>query len=897
MREPALQDPHPWTPPELHRIDRLVLEAAALEAAHRDSFLARQAASEKRLVEEVQRRLTAAQNLPENFLASPASLFIGDLTLEGAPGESLPFNNPPDLNFPGSSGEARYALKERLGSGGMASVYRAFDRQLDRHVALKLFRAGDASIPIRLLTEARAQARIRHDHVLEIYETGSFQGRPFITMRLVVGATLAEKATELSLEQKIRLLEQTARGLHAAHRQGLLHRDVKPSNILVETSPEGDLKAWVSDFGIATELQGARAASDLFGTPHYMAPERFAATPTTLDRRSDVFSFGVTLYQLLSGRLPFAGEDLVEIRRNLLHSPSPSLENTAPPIPADLRAIVLKCLAKNPQERYPTARAVALDLQRFLDGEIVEAHTASLAYRLTRFAQRHRSAVAVAGTLAVLLVLALMVAAGLGLRAVQAQAREEQRRAQAEELIRFMVLDLRQRLEPLGRLEVLDAVGQKALDYFAAVPEERLTETELGRRSTALYQIGEVYLQQGSLAKAVPPLLESLELSQRLADRAPHQTDRLFGLGQSHFWVGFAHWEAGNGSAARPHFEAYLDLSRRLVDAEPGNNGFLLELAYAESNLAALLERAGEIQAARRRYANVLGIMADLVTREPTNSEWKFELAAAHNSLGEALRALGELEAATQHFRQELGLRQELASLDPAHRPWEDFLGTSHQHLGTLLLYRGRWEEAREHLSAGFEIFTRLTAEDPTNAIWQYKEVWSRLRLGELLWAQEERDDALALWQLAADLTAPWVNQQPPQEGWQRTSGVVALHLSQGEEDPSPGLVKAIGKLRAHIRVFPDDRRARTWLGTALLRLAEETNPPELNEALLILESLAENSSDFHHLAPWARALLRAHRLERARPVLERLWAVGYRDRELEALSQEKGLPVPLSEQ
>lgn len=920
MKEAVFQPPHPWTPPELHRIDELVLEAAALEAAHRDSFLARQAASQEQLVGEVERRLAAAENLPEDFLASPASLFVGDLTTGTGSGSGLeaasenhlgagsPLTATTDFESAASSGEARYALKECLGTGGMASVYRAFDRQLDRDVALKLFHTADPSIRCRLLAEARAQARIRHDHVLETYETGSFEGKPFITMRLVAGATLAQRAPELSLEQKVRLLEQTARGLHGAHRQGLLHRDVKPSNVLVETSTEGGLKAWVSDFGIATELQGARVASDLFGTPHFMAPERFAAAPTTLDRRSDVFSFGVTLYQLLSGRLPFGGEDLVEIRHNTLHSSPPSLEDTTPPVPADLRAIVVKCLAKNPEDRYPSARAVALDLQRFLDGEVVEAHTASLAYRLTRFAQRHRSAVAVAGTLAVLLVLALTIAAGLGLQALRAQAREEQRRAQAEDLIRFMVLDLRQRLEPLGRLEVLDAVGQKALDYFAAVPEDRLTEDELARRSTALYQIGEVYLHQGKLAQSLPPLIESLQLSQRLADRDPHSADRLFGLGQSHFWVGFAHWEAGDGFAAKPHFETYLNLSRRLVEAEPENDDYLLELSFAESNLAALLERAGELREARVRYQNALDIMADLTSRDPANLDWKFELAAAHNSLGEIQRALGGLEAATQHYRTELRLRQDLLSRDPAHRQWEDFLGTSHQHLGTLQLYRGRWQEAQEHLRAGFEIFSRLTAEDPTNAIWGYKEVWSRLRLGELLWQQGKSKDALDLWRPAADLTARWVAQNPTQEAWQRTAGVVALRLSQRNIDPTQGLGEAVGKLREHLKAFPDDRKAQIWLGTALLRLAESSEASEagdestqnlpqlplLDEALQVLGSLAEGSSDFYHLAPWSRALLLARQMERAQPVLEKLWAMGYRDPGLEALCREGGLPLPL---
>lgn len=367
------------------RLDRLLLEAAALEPDERAAFLAELPPEESDLADEVRRRLRAAESLPEDFLEAPATTI-----LEAVFGWlDAPEPQPP-------SGDERYDIGECLGAGGMARVYRAFDRQLGRPVALKVLHATDPETPRRLLREARAQARVRHDHVLDVYETGELDGRPYIAVRYVAGGSLAELAAgpdggaAPSLEARVRLLAQVARGLHAAHREGLLHGDVKPSNVLVEETPDGELKAWIGDFGIATEADAPDpGASGLAGTPRFMAPERLAGAP--VDRRSDVYSLGVTLFLALTGKPPArAATSWGELRE------------LAPALPPDLTAIAARCLAGDPAGRYPSAQAVAEDLRRFLDGEVVEAYADRRAYRLSRFAARHRTLLAVAGVSALL---------------------------------------------------------------------------------------------------------------------------------------------------------------------------------------------------------------------------------------------------------------------------------------------------------------------------------------------------------------------------------------------------------------------------------------------------------------------------------------------------------------
>ena len=182
----------------------------------------------------------------------------------------------------------RYALGDCLGEGGMARVFRAFDRKLSRSLALKFMTRDEPALVHRFLREARLQAQVRHDHVLDVYDTGELGGRPYIAMRAIEGCTLAEVREHTSLEEQVNLLVQAAEGLDAAHREGLIHRDVKPSNILVEEQSEGDLRAYVADFGIATEPDGPEARATLAGTPSYLAPELLRKPRGEVGRTSTV---------------------------------------------------------------------------------------------------------------------------------------------------------------------------------------------------------------------------------------------------------------------------------------------------------------------------------------------------------------------------------------------------------------------------------------------------------------------------------------------------------------------------------------------------------------------------------------------------------------------------------
>jgi eukaryotic-like serine/threonine-protein kinase len=857
------------------RLDRLVLEAAGLEDDEREAFLERLRGDDPEIAGRVEERLRAAEDLDDDFLASPATEILAALLDEPDAGAAEP-----------PAGDGRYEIGELLGEGGMARVYRAFDHQLGRPVALKILSTADPETPRRLLSEARAQARVRHDRVLDVYETGELGGRPYIAVRYAAGGTL-EDLDGLSLENRVRLVAQAAEGLHAAHREGLLHGDVKPSNVLVEETPDGDLRAWIGDFGIAVELADGGEPTALAGTPRFMAPELRRAAGgghAGIDRRADVYSLGVTLLQVLTGEPPPAlgigsGTGWAEIH------------DAAPDLPPDLAAVIARCVAHEPADRYPSARAVAEDLRRFLDGEAVEAYADRLTYRWARFAARHRRLLTVAGVSALLLAAALVVAAVMGVSAVRANARADQRRAQAEELIDFMLLDLRGKLQPVGRLDLLDDVGERALRYFGAVPESELTDGELAHRSTALHQIADVRIQLGDLEGAERPLAESLELARALAARDPDNPDRLFGLGQSEFWAGYAHWERGDLAAARPHFEAYEEVSERLVALEPGRADWRAELSYAHSNLGSLLQAQGDLPGALDRFRRTLAIDETLTAEaegSPEEGDRRFDLALTHNTVGVVLERMGRLDEAVEHYRADLAIRRALDERDPENRRWREFLGTSHQYLGGLHLARGELGAARRHLEPSRRIFTALVAHDPDNTAWRYKLAWSEIRLGQVQTASGRAGAAREAWERAAREADALTAVDPASFDWRLLRGVAAYHslTEPAETGPAdPARAREVADFLAPLAAErADSRRARTWLARSLLLLGDalaaggDTGGARdaWERAAAALEPFASGAARDHDvLVPWEAALRRLGRRDEAARVRSFLNAMG----------------------
>jgi serine/threonine-protein kinase len=262
----------------------------------------------------------------------------------------------------------RYELEELVGTGGMSSVFRARDTLLERRVALKILHqhfTEDEQYVERFRREARAVASLSHPNIVTILDRGEDEGRQFIVFELVEGRTLAEVLHEegrLPVPRALEIAIQVARGLGFAHEQGLVHRDVKPQNVILN----GGGRAKVTDFGIARslEVQGVTQSGAVLGTSNYIAPEQASGRP--VDRTTDVYSLGVVLFELLTGEVPFPGESFVAVAMQHVSEPPPSVLEVRQDVPVRVARAVDRALEKDPAERFPTMDAFAAELQACL---------------------------------------------------------------------------------------------------------------------------------------------------------------------------------------------------------------------------------------------------------------------------------------------------------------------------------------------------------------------------------------------------------------------------------------------------------------------------------------------------------------------------------------------------
>ncbi len=320
----------------------------------------------------------------------------------------------------------KYELLEEIGRGGMGVVYRARQADLDRLVAVKMILASNLASEeqvLRFHSEARAAARLIHPHIVQIHDTGQVHGQHFFVMEHVTGPSLAKMLQHgpLPVETAARLLAAVARAVAELHAHGIVHRDLKPSNVLLQAldaggprvddqpNVSGDLSPKITDFGLAKMLgtsSGVTYSGAILGTPSYMAPEQAAGRHAEVGPPSDIYSLGAILYEMLTGRPPFHGETPLDTLVQVLETEPVLPRHVNPKVPRELEMICLKCLEKAPENRYPTAAAVADDLERFQRGEAVEAPPQALWQRVRRWVRREP---ALACRLGALLVFALVV--------------------------------------------------------------------------------------------------------------------------------------------------------------------------------------------------------------------------------------------------------------------------------------------------------------------------------------------------------------------------------------------------------------------------------------------------------------------------------------------------------
>jgi serine/threonine protein kinase len=674
---------------------------------------------------------------------------------------------------PGLAGQAvgAYTLDRELGRGGMGTVWLAHrtDGRYEGQVAIKFLQTGlhGAAAGARFAREGSILARLAHPHIARLLDAGQLApagpgpAQPYLVLEYVAGEPIDQHGQRLPLAARLRLFLDVLDAVAHAHNRLILHRDLKPSNILVTAA--GEVK--LLDFGIAKLLdevaddsvtqQGGAAF-----TPQYAAPEQVQGGDVTT--ATDVYALGVLLFQLLGGQHPTAQVEgntlarlraVVEDQAPLLSSVAPAADRAA--LRGDLDTIVAKALKKAPAERYANAAALAEDLQRHLAHEPIGARPDRWTYRSAKFLRRHRVAVG-AGSLA-----ALALAASAAVAVHEARLAQQQQ-AQAEGLIEFMLGDLPAKLKPVGRLDALDAVGDRALAYYAAQAPGSLDAASLGRRARALHLIGEITEQTGRFDEAAQRFAEAAASTGELLARHPGAPEHLFNHSQSEYWVGFIARRRGRSDEAEAAFGRYLALADRLVALDPDKIEWRIEQAYAGQNLGVLRLESGRPADALQAFERTRAAWQDVVAARPAMG---VELANTLGWLAKAHAARDDYSAALAAQQAKLAA---LAQLPDAARDRDaQFLvGVAHLDILQLRLAQGQTAEAETSAQEALRLGTALVQAEGQNQYWL--SLLASARIGEAESALAHRGLAAARVPVAAaeTLLARLLATDQPQPHW-----------------------------------------------------------------------------------------------------------------------------------
>jgi serine/threonine-protein kinase len=683
-----------------------------------------------------------------------------------------------------------YELLEEIARGGMGVVYKARQVGLNRIVALKLILGGrfaDQRALARFRVEAEAAATLNHRHIVPIYEIGEHDGQHYFSMRLINGGSLSDRLGEFRLteldgdgassvssrprssirKQKtatIDLMIHVARAVHHAHVHGILHRDLKPDNILLDEKGEPH----VTDFGVAKRIDGGTDITHsgvILGTPNYMAPEQ-ARGDKVVTTAADVYGLGAVLYELLTGKPPFRGKNAMATVRQVLESEPERPRTVNPTIDRDLETIALKCLEKEPARRYPSAEALAKDLECCRNGEPISARPAGLYERASRWCRRNPLLASLSASVLALLVAVACVSTVAAVlisrersdaieardlaqkkaeeaaaaqqlaegnakiaeaqkslaqqKAAEAKAAQElaegnaqaagEQRALALESFETLITKVQTQLQDTPathelKKDLLDS-AMKGLRKIAASAEKTPLVDQY--MAEAHSRMGRIFLRLGDMKEARTQFEQFHKVAAALANTLKNDEARQR-LSTAHALLGDVNLLLGSKAAARKHYKESLELRQSLADADPGDQRKKVDLAAAYT-------RMGNVNApaeALTYYDKALKLRLELAGPQPWKVAATRDVMVTCNKLTSAYLMLKQPASAQKYAIDSLKLADGLVRAAPKINSFKQDLASSYEQLGKVFLGVNDDVKARQCFVKALELVEPLAAKDP----------------------------------------------------------------------------------------------------------------------------------------------------------------------------------------